>query len=232
MDPVLKTRLEMEALQARLNSLYPNVPVPQTAPLPTNLSSMKQQQQRQPHPPEYSNRLAHLSTSPRPGTIAEIDQECSEEEEEEEEREFTLEQLVGDGSSNNRPWRKASIASNNSKSMAMSMSLGEMTDASNLSAMFEDSMRIGDDPLAKAAAKVASPTPPRPTTTAIKPDKNGLSASMMNFDMSVATIGDTPGTLEGSSMNISYSHVFDESTDSEGLTLGDSLAPEKRSEMK
>lgn len=91
---------------------------------------------------------------------------------------------------------------------AMSFSIGDMTDASNLSAVFEDSMRISDE----AAAHSALETKAKLNVDRRRPN---VAQSNANIEMSVASLGSLG--LESSMMHMSFKSGFDEdSTNKEG----------------
>ena len=84
---------------------------------------------------------------------------------------------------------------------AMSFSIGDMTEASNLSAVFGDSMRISDDPLPASSRKK-----PQPATTSSSAVNTAAHKSMNMsgpLDMSMATFS------EGSTSGFSLSQFDD-----------------------
>mmetsp|Transcript_18947 Transcript_18947/g.31379 ORF Transcript_18947/g.31379 Transcript_18947/m.31379 type:complete len:414 (-) Transcript_18947:54-1295(-) len=89
---------------------------------------------------------------------------------------------------------------------AMSFSIGDMTDASNLSAVFEDSMRISDD---AATAVTTAPLEAKTKSSFSDKRKPNAAPSNANIDMSVASLGGSLG-LESSMMHMSFKSGFDE----------------------
>jgi hypothetical protein len=89
---------------------------------------------------------------------------------------------------------------------AMSFSIGDMTDASNLSAVFEDSMRISEDaPSVYPKIDNSRRLPPANYVNETDNKKKGAP----KFDMSVASSLGSVG-LETSMMHMSFRSGFDE----------------------
>ena len=83
----------------------------------------------------------------------------------------------------------------------MSFSIGDMTDTSNLSAVFEDSMRISDDPPAPSYAKFES-IRKMPAAASSYASEAGKKKSTPNVEMSASSYGSLG--LESSMMHISF----------------------------
>lgn len=98
---------------------------------------------------------------------------------------------------------------------AMSFSIGDMTDASNLSAVFEDSMRISDDatPLVKIETKKSAASPSVSSNLNFSQDVSSETKkkpAASSTDMSLGSLG-----LESSMMHMSFKSGLDEETTKE-----------------
>lgn len=98
---------------------------------------------------------------------------------------------------------------------AMSFSIGDMTDASNLSAVFEDSMRISDDatPLVKIETKRSAASPSVSSNLNFSQDVSSETKkkpAASSTDMSLGSLG-----LESSMMHMSFKSGLDEETTKE-----------------
>lgn len=106
--------------------------------------------------------------------------------------------------STEKPTRKMENSSQHLS--AMSFSIGDMTDASNLSAVFEDSMRISED-APSVYPRIDNSRKLPPANYANESDHKKKAAS--KFDMSVASSLGSVG-LETSMMHMSFRSGFDE----------------------
>jgi hypothetical protein len=120
--------------------------------------------------------------------------------------------------SSSKPNKRAMEGSSQHLS-AMSFSIGDMTDASNLSAVFEDSMRISDDAAAELRYEKSRQLQHQqqqalPSTSTMDKLKPHAAHSNTNIDMSVASLGSLG--LESSMMHMSFKSGFDEDLTKDG----------------
>jgi hypothetical protein len=134
---------------------------------------------------------------------------------------LTFENLFAkDNAANSGPTKitnKRTMEGSSQHLSAMSFSIGDMTDASNLSAVFEDSMRISDDAAAESRyekAKQAAAAAAMTSTSTMDKRKPQATHSNANIDMSVASLGSLG--LESSMMHMSCKSGFDEDSTKDG----------------